>query len=120
MLTINNLELILRFREGAVKFELKENLKNLRLETIEDLKRFLKEFFKDEQVKIYLFGSRGDNTPFSDVDIGFLADCDISDKLVLLREVLDESNFPYKVDLVDLSSNGDLLKIVLKEGKRWL
>ncbi|WP_221928602.1 nucleotidyltransferase family protein [Balnearium lithotrophicum] len=92
------------------------------METIEDLKRFLKEFFKNEQVNIYLFGSRAreDNTPFSDVDIGFLADHDISDKLVLLREVLEESNFPYKVDLVDLSSNGELLKIALKEGKRWL
>ena len=97
-------------------------LNDLELETVEDLKKFLKDFFKNKKVKVYLFGSRerGDNTPFSDVDIGFLASRDISDKLTILKEILEESNFPYKVDLVDLSSNRELLKIVLKEGKRWL
>jgi len=99
-----------------------KTLNNLELETVEDLRKFLKDFFKNEKVKVYLFGSRarGDNTPFSDVDIGFLASRDISDKLTILKEILEESNFPYKVDLVDLSSNRELLKIVLKEGKRWL
>jgi len=99
-----------------------KTLNDLELETVEDLRKFLKDFFKNEKVKIYLFGSRarGDNTPFSDVDIGFLASRDITDKLTILKEILEESNFPYKVDLVDLSSNRELLKIVLKEGKRWL
>ncbi len=93
----------------------------IELRTIEDLKRFLKEFFKDINVQIYLFGSRarGDNSPFSDIDIGFLTDEEISEKLVLLREILEKSNFPYKVDLVDLSSSS-LKEVVLREGKRWL
>ena len=99
-----------------------EILDDLKLETLEDLRSFLKDFFGSEKVKVYLFGSRarGDNTPFSDVDIGLLASKDISDKMTILREILEESNFPYKVDLVDLSSNKELLEIVLKEGKRWL
>ena len=97
-------------------------MSSLRLETLSDLRKFLIKFFENDEVEIYLFGSRarGDNSPFSDVDIGILAPGDISDKLTLLREILEESNFPYKVDLVDLTSNRELLEIVLKEGKRWL
>ena len=99
-----------------------EILDDLKLETLEDLRSFLKDFFGSEKVEIYLFGSRarGDNTPFSDVDIALLASKDMSDKMTILRDILEESNFPYKVDLVDLSSNKELLEIVLKEGKRWL
>jgi len=99
-----------------------KTLESLKLETIEDLMKFLKDFFKDEKVEIYLFGSRarGDNTPFSDIDIGFLAKEDISNKLTVLRYILEEGNFPYKVDLVDLSYDSELLACVLREGKKWL
>ncbi len=92
------------------------------LRTMEDLKKFLIDFFKDRNLKVYLFGSRarGDNTPFSDIDIGILTEEDISSDLTILREILEESNLPYKVDLVNLSSNKELLKIILAEGKRWI
>ena len=94
----------------------------VKIETIEDLRKFLVDFFEGEEVGIFLFGSRarGDNSPFSDIDVAFLSSKDISDKLTLLREIIEESNFPYKVDLVDLSRAGKLKDIVLKEGIRWL
>jgi len=38
----------------------------------------------------------------------------------LLKETIEESNIPYKVDIVDLSRDRDLLETVLKEGERWL
>ncbi len=92
------------------------------MKTIEELRDFLKTFFKDTKVEIFLFGSRarGDNSRFSDVDIGFLSDVDISKRLIFLREIIENSNLPYKVDIIDLSENTDLLKVVLKEGVRWL
>jgi len=92
------------------------------LKTINKLKEFLVDFFKGKEVKLFLFGSRarGDNTIFSDIDIGILSDKDISKDIVILREILEESNIPYKVDIVELSKNRDLLDVVLKEGKRWL
>lgn len=92
------------------------------LKTINNLKEFLVDFFKGKEVKLFLFGSRarGDNTVFSDIDIGILSDKDISKDIVILREILEESNIPYKVDIVELSKNRDLLDVVLKEGKRWL
>ena len=92
------------------------------LKTINKLKEFLVDFFKGKEVKLFLFGSRarGDNTIFSDIDIGILSDKDIRKDIVILREILEESNIPYKVDIVELSKNRDLLDVVLKEGKRWL
>ncbi len=92
------------------------------IRSIEDLKKLIGELFKDSDVKVYLFGSRarGDHMPFSDVDLAFLSDEDISGRLTLLREILDESNFPYKVDLVNLKESKELLEVVLREGVRWL
>ena len=92
------------------------------IRTIKDLKEFIKNFFKGEKVEVYLFGSRarGDNTPFSDIDLGFVSDRDISNRLAILRDILENSCLPYKVDIVDLSGDDELLKIVLQEGDRWI
>jgi len=97
-------------------------LKKRKISTISELKDFLREFFKGKKTKVYLFGSRarGDHTEFSDIDLGFLSEEDISEELCLLREIIEESWLPYKVDIVDLSKDKSLLEIVLKEGKRWL
>ena len=52
----------------------------------------------------YLFGSRaiGAARPASDFDVAVLAAEDISLELSVARDMLDESNIPFKVDLVDL------------------
>ena len=98
------------------------NIKAAELKKIKDLEEFLKVFFKDKGVRIYLFGSRArsESSRFSDIDIGFLSDRDISRELTILRELIEDSNIPYKVDIVDLSTNKELQEVVMKEGKRWL
>ncbi len=92
------------------------------IKTIDDLKEFIRTFFKGKDVEIYLFGSRARNesSAFSDVDIGFISRDDIRKDIAILREAIEESHLPYKVDLVDLSTDKGLLEIVMKEGKRWL
>ena len=54
--------------------------------------------------RVYLFGSRATGTahPTSDFDVAVLADDDIRRELSLARELLEESNIPFKVDVVDL------------------
>jgi uncharacterized protein len=54
--------------------------------------------------RVYLFGSRATGTaqPASDFDVAVLADEDISRELSRAREMLEESNIPFKVDVVDL------------------
>ena len=73
------------------------------LKTINNLKEFLVDFFKGKEVKLFLFGSRarGDNTIFSDIDIGILSDKDISKDIVILREILKNLIFHIKLILLN-------------------
>ncbi len=92
------------------------------LRTVEDLREFIREFFKGKPVKVYLFGSRarGDNSPYSDVDLAFDSTVDIGKELTALKEIIEESSLPYKVDLVELKGAPYLRKKVEEEGIRWL
>ena len=96
--------------------------KTSEIKTVDDLREFIREFFRGKPVKVYLFGSRarGDNSPYSDVDIAFESEVDIRKELTLLREVVEESSLPYKVDLVDLKKAPYLRETVEREGIRWL
>lgn len=93
------------------------------IKTQEDIKEAIAELFKGKKVKVYLFGSRvkGQNTPRSDLDLGFLSEEEIGYELSLLRELLEDSNLPFSVDVVDLSRVGEEFRnLVLKEGKLWI
>ncbi len=90
---------------------------------LDDIKRAIKEIFKNKSVRVYIFGSRarGDHTPRSDLDLGFLSEEDIGYELALLRELLEESNLTFSVDVVDLSRTSDEFKeAVLREGRVWI
>ncbi len=90
------------------------------LKLLEDV---IKDAFKDSDVKIVLFGSRarGDYIKTSDIDIGILPRGKINKKkLILLREKMENSNIPYKVDIVDLSqASREFKEKALKEGILW-
>ena len=75
------------------------------------------------RVQVYLFGSRATGKagatadidvaiePFEALPVGLLSE---------IREQLEESNIPYQVDLVDLSSASEKLAgMVRKEGILW-
>ena len=87
------------------------------------IKNTVLQYFEDENVKIFLFGSsaRGDHHRYSDIDIGILPNNGYNKKkLILLRERLENMNIPYSVDLVDISKVSDVFKKkVMKEGKIW-
>ena len=93
------------------------------VKSLGDIEKILKEIFKDKKVKVYIFGSRarGDHTPRSDLDLGFLSEEDISYELSLIREILEESNLAFLVDVVDLSrTSEEFRESVLREGKLWI
>jgi len=88
--------------------------------SLELLKAIVKDVFKGEDVTVILFGSRGrgDYLETSDVDVGILAREEVSkSKITLFREKIENSNIPYKVDVVDLSqASKEFANKALKEG----
>jgi predicted nucleotidyltransferase len=91
--------------------------------SIQKVKAAVLQAFKDEDVRVILFGSRarGNAHCTSDIDIGILphSSCDRK-KIAALRAELEEMNIPYTVDLVDLSAvSEDFRQKVLDEGEVW-
>ena len=89
------------------------------MKNIQDLKSFLIQRFPD--ARIYLFGSRarGDAVEYSDIDIAIKSEKPLRNTMASVRFVIEESQFPYKVDLVDLSLAPHLENTVEKEGILW-
>ena len=53
---------------------------------------------------IWCYGSRarGDHKPFSDLDLMVESDDDLSSEIGRIRQELENSNFPFKVEIVPL------------------
>lgn len=64
----------------------------------------LTQAFKNRRCRIYLFGSRatGNYTKASDFDIAVLSSENIAKEISISREMMELSNIPFTVDLVDL------------------
>ena len=88
--------------------------------SLELLKDIAKDVFKGEDVMVILFGSRAreDYLATSDLDVGILPGKEMNKgKIALFRGKIEDSNIPYKVDVVDLSrASKEFSNKVLKEG----
>lgn len=80
------------------------------------------QFIDPNEYQIFVFGSRatGKAKKFSDYDIGIIGKKPIAWKtLSLAEEAFEESDFPFKVDLVDFSLVSDKFrKIALLKTKK--
>ena len=92
-------------------------------EALRRLRDLLLQTINDRNVKIYLFGSyaRGTNKNSSDIDIGIWHPSSPGPEFFMhLRDILEESTIPYRVDLVDLvHADPALMDKVQKEGILW-
>ena len=90
---------------------------------LDNLSALIRDYVKDHEVKIYLFGSRAKGTAhrLSDVDIGLLASKPLPISFIAnLKEKIEESTIPYSVDIIDLSTVDEAFqKKVLAEGIEW-
>ena len=88
--------------------------------SLELVKSIIKDVFKNESVRVILFGSRarGDYLQTSGIDVGILPGEEMNKgKIALLRERIENSNIPYKIDVVDLSQTSkEFTDRVLEEG----
>ena len=95
-----------------------------KLNDIDYLKKLVLDFFKDNEVKIVLFGSRArkTNQNNSDADIGIIPKQSSSRNMniSLLKETIEQSNIPYKVDIVNLAETSPAFqRTALKEAVTW-
>ena len=87
-----------------------------------EIHRMTMEAFNDLDACIFLFGSRVDGTEslYSDYDLGFFATEDIDARLTKLKEAFQNSNIPYKIDLVNFSYvSPEFKKIALEKVELW-
>jgi len=87
---------------------------------------FLKTLLKEnlpENSQVFLFGSRarGDNSRNADIDIGVLSPKIDSKIIIKIREIIEESFVPFKVDIVDFSEvNKTFKNEALRSAIRWI
>lgn len=90
---------------------------------LEKIRDIVLKNMENEPVDIYLFGSwaRGSMRHSSDVDIAVDGkETDVSAKISALREELEESTIPYRVDVVDMERASEVLcEEIRREGILW-
>ena len=97
--------------------------KNMKPDYLHQVEKIILSRVKNLPVKVYFFGSRatGHNRATSDIDIAILPEGKIPANLFTeLRYYFEESNIPYKIDLVDLSTTDKAFyQNVIKTGIQW-
>lgn len=74
---------------------------------------------KTKGATVWCFGSRarGDQQKFSDIDLMIQSNTDLSREINYITETIIESNFPYKVDIVQLKDFAESYKINFEKEK---
>lgn len=92
-------------------------------EALDEVRLILREVLGEGTAAIYLFGSwaRGEATSLSDIDLAIEARVPLAPgTLARLRERLEESRVPYRIEVVDLNAVDPAFRQrVLAEGIRW-
>ncbi len=94
-------------------------------ERVEELPLFLEDFFRKKglKIRVILFGSRarGTNSEHSDIDIALDSEKDLNSEIAELRELIETSFLPQKVDIVELRKLPEgFREEIEKEGKVWV
>jgi hypothetical protein len=89
----------------------------------DEVHRILREVLGGWPVNVYLFGSwaRGQATALSDIDVAIESPSPLPPgTLARLRERLEESTVPYRVEVVELGAvDPQFRQHILEEGIRW-
>jgi len=87
-----------------------------------EIKKIIFQFLDPKKYKVFIFGSRAKEKArkYSDYDIGISGKRPLPSYLkVLIEEALEESDLPFKVDIVDFSKvSKDFKKVALKNIKK--
>lgn len=85
---------------------------------LDEFKKMVFKHIDPKGAKVFIFGSRaaGTNRKYSDIDLGIMAKNAVPTLIKFdLEEEFDNSDLPYKVDIVDFSKVSDnFRKVALK------
>lgn len=85
---------------------------------IASIKKITFRFLDPKDFKVFIFGSRalGTNRKFSDIDLGIESEKEIPVGLKFeMEEAFENSDLPYKVDIVDFSKVSEDFKNIAKK-----
>lgn len=90
--------------------------------TEKEIKKIVFQFLNPKEYQLFIFGSRADGKAkkYSDYDIGIWGKKPLySVTKILIEEALEESDLPYKVDVVDFSLvSANFKKVALSKIKK--
>ncbi len=91
---------------------------------LKEIKRLIAHGLEGCRARVYFFGSRARDqaSQYSDIDVAILPLEPLPVGLLsTIREAIEESHVPYRVDLVDLSTaDPEFRKRVIEEGVIWI
>jgi hypothetical protein len=91
---------------------------------LDELRKTVVRALGSQRARVYLFGSWASGTQrrASDIDIAIEAQAKLpAEILARLREALEESHVPYRVDVVDLAEvDASFRARALREGHLWI
>ncbi len=87
-----------------------------------EIKKIIFSFLNPKEHQAFVFGSRttGKAKKYSDYDIGIRGKKPVaSNTMILIEEALEESDLPYKIDIVDFSLvSVDFKKVALSKTRK--
>ena len=94
-----------------------------RARALERVREIVMDVLRDEDVRVYLFGScaTGSARPSSDIDVAIEPRRGLAPvSFATLRERLEDSDVPYDVDVIDLTAaSREFAHRVRREGVLW-
>jgi len=81
------------------------------------LKQIVNKYLPSDLYEVFIFGSRATdkNRRFSDIDLGIKGPKSLTPKeYILIKGELDDSDIPYRIDLVDFTKVSDNFKQATK------
>jgi len=91
---------------------------------LQEVRHVTQDVLRGHRVDVYLFGSwaSGRSRQSSDIDVGVYAHRPLPPgALATLRERLEESHIPYRVEVVNLADTDEAFReTVIRQGIRWI
>jgi predicted nucleotidyltransferase len=97
----------------------------MQINVLDQVKEVVLKQLAGKPVKVYLFSSwaRGEQKRTSDIDISMdwkVSATTLQRELATIRDALEESTVPYKVDLLNMNeADAIIVSKILREGEIW-